>query len=61
MTTETAPVRPGEDLPQEALSAWLAPRLPGVDRLRVEQFPGGHSNLTYLLSTPAGEWVLRRP
>lgn len=61
MTGETAPARAGEELPVEALRSWLADRLPGVAALTVEQFPGGHSNLTYLLRTPAGEWVLRRP
>ncbi len=38
------PVRPGEELPAAALAAWL-----GVAQVSVEQFPGGHSNLTYLL------------
>lgn len=61
MTGETAPARAGEELPVEALRSWLADRLPGAGELTVEQFPGGHSNLTYRLRTPAGEWVLRRP
>jgi aminoglycoside phosphotransferase (APT) family kinase protein len=29
--------------------------------LSVKQFPGGHSNLTYLLSSGDDQWVLRRP
>jgi aminoglycoside phosphotransferase (APT) family kinase protein len=29
--------------------------------LSVQQFPHGHSNLTYLLRMGAAEWVLRRP
>src|SRR5207253_456433 len=29
--------------------------------LTVEQFPHGHSNLTYLLRLGQAEWVLRRP
>ena len=61
MSTDTAAVRPGEELPRAPLAAWLAGRIPGVETLVIEQFPGGHSNLTYLLRTPAGEWVLRRP
>jgi aminoglycoside phosphotransferase (APT) family kinase protein len=51
---DTAAVRPGEELNAEALSAYL-----GVP-VSVEQFPSGHSNLTYLLRTPDREWVLRR-
>ncbi len=59
--SETAPVRPGEELDEAALSAYLDARLEGgVDRLRVEQFPGGHSNLTYLIQTSQAEYVLRR-
>lgn len=54
-------VRPGEELPRDALIAWLAGRLPGAEALVIEQFPSGHSNLTYLLRTAMGEWVLRRP
>ena len=58
---DTAPVRPGEDLDARALSFYLKGRIEGVeDGLAVEQFPGGHSNLTYLLRTPAREYVLRR-
>jgi aminoglycoside phosphotransferase (APT) family kinase protein len=57
-----AGVRPGEELPIDALEAYLRERLPGLaGPLRVEQFPHGHSNLTYLLMSGAGEFVLRRP
>jgi aminoglycoside phosphotransferase (APT) family kinase protein len=58
---DTAAVREGEDLPQTALAAWLAGRIPDAASLVIEQFPSGHSNLTYLLRTDAGEYVLRRP
>jgi aminoglycoside phosphotransferase (APT) family kinase protein len=59
---ETTPVRAGEELPLEALNAWLATAAPEVGRVKsVEQFPGGFSNLTYLLKTSTGEFVLRRP
>lgn len=51
---DTAPVRAGEELPLEALSRWWG------EPVEVEQFPGGHSNLTYLLKTRSGEYVLRR-
>jgi aminoglycoside phosphotransferase (APT) family kinase protein len=58
---DTAPVRPGEELPVAALDAYLAERLPGAGPLTVEQFPHGHSNLTYLLRMGDKEFVLRRP
>jgi aminoglycoside phosphotransferase (APT) family kinase protein len=55
-------VRPGEELPIAALEAYLTGRLPGVSGpLVVEQFPHGHSNLTYLLRRGDQEFVLRRP
>lgn len=58
----TKPVRKGEELDTVALARFLdAP----ADRIEVTQFPGGHSNLTYLvrLSRDGGdrELVLRRP
>lgn len=57
---DTAAVRAGEELNQQALISFLQGKLEGVDNLTVEQFPGGHSNLTYMLRTPAREYVLRR-
>ncbi len=57
---DTAAVRAGEELNQQALVSYLQGKLEGVDNLTVEQFPGGHSNLTYMLRTPAREYVLRR-
>ncbi len=57
-----APVRPGEELPVAALEAYLSQRLPAASGpLTVEQFPRGHSNLTYLLRWGDQEFVLRRP
>jgi aminoglycoside phosphotransferase (APT) family kinase protein len=57
-----APVRPGEELPVATVEAYLAQRLPDSSGpLAVEQFPHGHSNLTYLLRTGDKEFVLRRP
>jgi len=49
-------MRPGEELDTKALAAYL-----GVDGVTVEQFPGGHSNLTYLVRAGDREYVLRRP
>lgn len=59
----TKPVRAGEELDAERLAAFLAPRIDGfTPPLTIEQFPGGHSNLTYLLRDAADhEYVLRRP
>ena len=55
MTPETADPRHGEHPDTEALARWLH------SPVRIEQFPAGHSNLTYLLITPVSEFVLRRP
>ncbi len=55
-------VRSGEELPIDALRENLRPVLGArVDSLTVRQFPGGYSNLTYLLTDGEQEWVLRRP
>jgi aminoglycoside phosphotransferase (APT) family kinase protein len=60
--SDTRPVRSGEELPLDALRAWLAESVPELGKLeRVEQFPGGFSNLTYLVVGAKGEAVLRRP
>jgi aminoglycoside phosphotransferase (APT) family kinase protein len=56
------PVRPGEELNAAALALWLRERMSGVEGpIEIEQFPGGHSNLTYLLRFGDRELVLRRP
>ncbi len=58
MTTPAA----GEDLPLDTLNAWLADAMPSLGRVQaVTRYPGGFSNLTYLLRTSRGEAVLRRP
>jgi aminoglycoside phosphotransferase (APT) family kinase protein len=58
----TKPVREGEELNAARLCAWLRDNLPdAAGGLCVEQFPGGHSNLTYLLRVGSTEMVLRRP
>ena len=61
MLDQPGPVRPGEELPLERLAPYLAERLGAEGELVVEQFPAGHSNLTYLLRSGAQEFVLRRP
>ncbi|MBX3155416.1 MAG: phosphotransferase family protein [Deltaproteobacteria bacterium] len=58
---EPAPVRPGEELALAPLAAYLDRELGGTSPVTVEQFPGGHSNLTYLVHRGDREMVLRRP
>jgi aminoglycoside phosphotransferase (APT) family kinase protein len=64
MNNETAPVRPHEELDTSALGAYLRAQWPDSSAdsvVEVEQFPGGHSNLTYLIRFDGQEYVLRRP
>jgi aminoglycoside phosphotransferase (APT) family kinase protein len=59
---ETRPVRPGEELELAKLEPYLLAHLPqSRGPLTVEQFPGGASNLTYLVRLGDREMVLRRP
>src|SRR5688572_11138050 len=63
---DSTAVRVGEELDLAALRNYLVAHLPvtssaGVARVEIEQFPGGHSNLTYLIRYGAQEFVLRRP
>jgi aminoglycoside phosphotransferase (APT) family kinase protein len=62
-TLDTIPVRPDERLPLERVREFVCSALPDVDaaQLEIEQFPAGHSNLTYLLRSGEWEAVLRRP
>lgn len=63
MPCDTAPIRAGEELNLGSLTGYLRGKIDGVeDGITVEQFPGGHSNLTYLLRTnkDGREYVLRR-
>ena len=68
--SDTTPVRAGEELNLVWLEEHLRSRLPEEclpepERTRapieVRQFPGGHSNLTYLIRFGSRELVLRRP
>ncbi len=52
---EPKPVRAGEELDAAKLAAFLG------GPVEVQQFPGGHSNLTYLVRRGGDEMVLRRP
>jgi aminoglycoside phosphotransferase (APT) family kinase protein len=62
-TKDSAAVRAGEELDLTSLAAYLRAHLPHTESttLEIEQFPGGHSNLTYLIRCGASEFVLRRP
>lgn len=68
-TGDTREIRPGEQLDWPRLVAWLRERLPQCDvpgldvsiEPEIEQFPGGHSNLTYLIRFGAVDIVIRRP
>jgi aminoglycoside phosphotransferase (APT) family kinase protein len=59
---EDAPreIRAGEELDTAKLSAYLDDKF-GPGAVSVSQFPGGHSNLTYLVRHGDREYVLRRP
>ena len=63
MLAEDAPkaVRTGEELDLAALTAFIEKELGAHGAITVEQFPGGHSNLTYLVHHGDREYVLRRP
>ena len=59
---EDAPeqIREGEELDLAKLTGYLASQF-GPGEVAVSQFPGGHSNLTYLVHHGDHEYVLRRP
>ena len=64
MPSETIVTRAGEEIAVEALRDFLRgqwDKPPSLSDLAIEQFPNGHSNLTYLLRTGGREYVLRRP
>ncbi len=54
---DAQPVRVGEELNVPALETYL--NLGSISAVR--QFPGGYSNLTYLITMARKEYVLRRP
>jgi aminoglycoside phosphotransferase (APT) family kinase protein len=60
---ELAPVRAGEDLDWGALEAYLRAHLDDLpsEPMRVQQFPRGSANLTYMLTFGELQLVLRRP
>ena len=62
LNDSSASMRTGEELDPRLIDAWLKAQLPELTGTpQISQFPGGASNLTYLLQYPEREWVLRRP
>jgi aminoglycoside phosphotransferase (APT) family kinase protein len=60
--SDTKPVRSSEQLDWQRLATFLREAMPQLHgEMEVEQFPGGHSNLTYLIRLGENELVLRRP
>ena len=65
---DSTAVRAGEELDLAALDRYLRERLAvqtsefePTTTIAIKQFPGGHSNLTYLIRYGDQEFVLRRP
>lgn len=61
---DSTAVRAGEELDLAALDRYLREHLVEFDSrspIEIAQFPGGHSNLTYLIRNGDREFVLRRP
>jgi aminoglycoside phosphotransferase (APT) family kinase protein len=59
---DTKPIRSGEELSVENLQTYLRENLNLItDEIKISQFPGGSSNLTYCIKIGDEEYVLRRP
>jgi aminoglycoside phosphotransferase (APT) family kinase protein len=58
-----ATIRTGEELNVEKLKPYLREVFPtvGTSQLQIQQYPSGHSNLTYAIRLADRELVLRRP
>ena len=62
LNDQSTQIRPGEELDASLIDPYLKAHIPGLSgSARISQFPGGASNLTYLLEYPEQEFVLRRP
>jgi len=62
LVDQAGSIREGEELDLDCLRQYLESVLgSAATTLEVKQFPGGFSNLTYLLSSGNEKWVLRRP
>jgi aminoglycoside phosphotransferase (APT) family kinase protein len=61
-TDQPAAIRNGEAFETKKLESFLRDSIPDLGReMVIQQFPGGHSNLTYLITFGKRELVLRRP
>ena len=62
LTDQSTKIRTGEELDASLIDPYLKAHIPGlVGSPEISQFPGGASNLTYLIQYPDQEFVLRRP
>ena len=62
LTDQSTQARPGEELDAGVIDSYLKANIAGLDgQPSISQFPGGASNLTYLVSYPGRDLVLRRP
>lgn len=62
LTDQSTDVRTGEELDVSVIDAYLKTHIGGLEGApAISQFPGGASNLTYLIQYPRRELVLRRP
>ena len=61
-TDQPTEIRKGEDLEVARVEAFIRDSIPGLSgEMIIQQFPRGHSNLTYLITIGGREMVLRRP
>jgi aminoglycoside phosphotransferase (APT) family kinase protein len=62
LTDQSTQIRAGEELDASLIDPYLKSHIPGLSGSpEISQFPGGASNLTYLIRYPEHEFVLRRP
>lgn len=62
LTDSSTHIRAGEELDLDRVDPYLKQHIPDLTgSAQVSQFPGGASNLTYLLQYPGRDLVLRRP
>ncbi len=62
LNDQSTRIRDGEELDAVIIDSYLKAHIPGLSgEPQISQFPGGASNLTYLLEYPQQEFVLRRP
>ncbi|HDS1736293.1 phosphotransferase family protein [Pseudomonas sp. BP8] len=62
LTDQSTQVRPGEELDAAVIDRYLKAHITGLEGTpAISQFPGGASNLTYLVGYANREFVLRRP